>query len=493
MGGLRTAGLLVIAGVALAASSASGSGSGTAAGCAAPGTGVASTPAKGELYYTRFSGKPNLNRISFDYDGATLVLGRKEAIGSGVPAADGVIFAPDGDLLVGGGSAVYKVDPKTGRYVTRKMPATAHHLSPDLSDDRVWGAGIPGPLVEIPLDPFADGVRRNISGDDYGVSTVAFDGCRNAYYTSSGSTGHGSFGRIDLERFLTMRLREKVPSAHGMAFDPLTGDLMLFGDGRITQFDPRSQRFVSDLKVEGVTLDQGAADGQGHVFVADNGGNLVFVDYSRTHLIGDKRNVVIKQFLDSSLDDVAPLSGLGSAGPPDPIPGRAVNLDATAGEVGVRIPGTSRFVPLEQASQIPTGSEIDATKGRVRLTSAGPGGKPQSAEFYGGRFVVRQPAGRNRRTELTLTGPLRMCATCPVPGSPGKRGVRERHLWGDGKGVFWTNGIHASAAVRGTRWLTRDTAAGTLVRVQSGTVSVIDRKRKKRFLVKAHRSIFIRR
>jgi hypothetical protein len=53
-------------------------------------------------------------------------------------------------------------------------------------------------------------------------------------------------------------------------------------------------------------------DGQGHLFVANNDGNMLFIDYSSSGLVGDMSNVISKNFLAGSLDDLAPLVGIGS-------------------------------------------------------------------------------------------------------------------------------------------------------------------------------------
>ena len=481
--------LPAIAVLLAAATTASGSGTKAYAGCTTPGTGVASSSTKGELFYTRYGAPDNLKRLPFSYDGKNLFLAKPELIGKGVPRADGLLFVPDGDILVGGvADIVYKVDPKSGKYTSKKGGGTSpSHLALDPSGEQVYATGIPGPIGVFPLKPFGDGVRHDLSGDDRAVTGIAFDACKNAYYSNGGSGGRGYFGRLDLQNYTTKRLiKAVVPAAHGLAYDPLTGDIMLFGDSHVTQFDTRTQRFVSDLKIDGVTLDQGSADGQGHLFIADNGGNLIFIDYSKTRLVGDKRNVVVKQFLDSTLDDIAPLSGLGAGELPPPILSKAVNVEPK-GTVMLRLPGTNRFAPLERDTQVPTGSEIDATKGRVTLTSALPGGKTQSADFFEGRFVVTQPKAPGNYTELTLTGPLKPCARCRLPKGA-TAPPKERHLWGKGKGKFRTKGKHASATVRGTAWLTQDFADRTYVRVTQGTVDVFDKKKRKHIIVKAHHS-----
>jgi ferric-dicitrate binding protein FerR (iron transport regulator) len=51
---------------------------------------------------------------------------------------------------------------------------------------------------------------------------------------------------------------------------------------------------------------------------------------------------------------------------------------------------------------------------------------------------------------------------------------KKRRLWGDGSGRFRTKGSYSSATVRGTKWLTQDSCAGTLTRVRRGKVAVRD-------------------
>jgi len=65
-------------------------------------------------------------------------------------------------------------------------------------------------------------------------------------------------------------------------------------------------------------FDQAAEDGKGHLFVASNAGNLLFVDYDATGLIGAAGNFSASPFLAGSLDDIAPLSGVGSNPVPEP-------------------------------------------------------------------------------------------------------------------------------------------------------------------------------
>ena len=143
---------------------------------------------------------------------------------------------------------------------------------------------------------------------------------------------------------------------------------------------------------------------------------------------------------------------------------------------------------------IPLGSTVDATKGKVRLTSAsGPGGKVQAAVFYKGAFVITQTRGAKPVTQLALSGKL-SCGkrSGRKSASTSARKKRVRRLWGDGRGRFRTKGRHGAATVRGTKWLTEDRCGGTLVRVQRGVVAVRDFTKKKTVVVKKGKSYLAR-
>jgi hypothetical protein len=282
------------------------------AGCGGPGCG--GQISSGDLYFTIYSGRPNVEKVHFSYSNGTFSLDKPKAVAS-LNGVDGAVFAPDGDLLVGGqGDLVHKLNLSTGKSKDVMANASAYHLSMDPSGNKAWAAGIPGPLAEIPLNPFSDGIPHHLSGDDTAVTSIAFDGSGDAYYTSSGAGGHGSVGLIDLKSFTTTRKLEDLPAAHGMVFDRFTGDLLLFGSTHVAQVDPHSMKVVSDLEVKaGVTLDQGTVDGNGYVFVASNQGQIVFIDYSSSKKIGASSNKVAVKFVAPNLDDVAPLSGAGAA------------------------------------------------------------------------------------------------------------------------------------------------------------------------------------
>lgn len=185
-----------------------------------------------------------------------------------------------------------------------------------------------------------------------------------------------------------------------------------------------------------------------------------------------------------------------------PVAGRSVILEPVSGTIRIRRPGARGYEPLPaEGSSLPDGTEIDATKGRVRLTAeTSPGsGVTRTAIFWDGRFVVQQARIPGAFTEVRLTGRLACGANVPQASPPGDRAtVRAakktskkkkkkkkpkvgRRLWGDGKGDFRTRGSRATASVRGTRWLVEDRCDRTTrVRVFEGVVNVRDRIRSRR-------------
>lgn len=124
----------------------------------------------------------------------------------------------------------------------------------------------------------------------------------------------------------------------------------------------------------------------------------------------------------------------------------------------MRRPGAA-YEALAARRQVPIGSSVDATRGRVRLTAAVAGAATSSAEFSAGAFRVAQSA-LNPLTQVTLAG------------APSCRA--RRRLVGDGGPGFRTRGRRATATSRGARWLTEDSCAGTRVTVSRGAVTVRD-------------------
>jgi hypothetical protein len=179
-------------------------------------------------------------------------------------------------------------------------------------------------------------------------------------------------------------------------------------------------------------------------------------------------------------------------GVPLPKQGRSMVVAAERGTIRVRVPGSDRFVELDEAGRVPVGSLIDARHGRVRLATAVDGGV-QAGLFWGSRFKTGQRRHGNGMTTLSLRGgALCPSASLAVASRKSKR-KRRRGLWArDHGGLYRTRGNDSVATVRGTRWLTKDRCNGTLTRVKRGVVSVRDLRRHKSVVVKAGHSYFAR-
>jgi hypothetical protein len=201
----------------------------------------------------------------------------------------------------------------------------------------------------------------------------------------------------------------------------------------------------------------------------------------------------------------------------DPEPFREVNVEPIAGDVFVRLPGGAAlpsgrgarasqsgaptgFIPLREAAQIPMGSQLDTTRGRVLVESAASRtrGRTQRAQFYSGRFQLLQRRAARPITDIVLKGGT--FRGCPrAKGSDAdtsqrrrSRRSRVRRVWGDGRGRFRTRGRYSAATVRGTKWVVEDRCNGTLTQVarrpRSSRVVVRDFVRRRSVTVRAGRS-----
>jgi hypothetical protein len=201
----------------------------------------------------------------------------------------------------------------------------------------------------------------------------------------------------------------------------------------------------------------------------------------------------------------------GPAPPPaPPVPGKSAVVRVVSGTVLIKLPGKG-FVPLTAAANIPIGSQLDTTKGRVALTTAADTGgtKTQTADFYRGIFQVKQTVPKKKpskpaalTTDLVMKGQIARSQCAPLKGARAAADAAKKkkkgpkavlgQLWGNGKGKFRTNGKYSSATVRGTIWLVQDRCDGTLTKVTRGTVRVRDNRRKKTVTVKAGHSYLAR-
>jgi hypothetical protein len=191
-------------------------------------------------------------------------------------------------------------------------------------------------------------------------------------------------------------------------------------------------------------------------------------------------------------------------GIPAPVLGETVVVAPGKGTVLVRRPGARRFRKLGAAALLPSGTVVDARRGRIRLTTAlDEVGKFQTGRFWGSRFQIRQGHKAGGMTSLTLRGgdfgrcPARASTLAHASGvAPENTTTRRvvRSLWArDRGGRFRTYGNNSVATARGTAWVTRDRCDGTVTRVREGAVAIKDRRTGRTVIVRAGGSYLARR
>ena len=280
----------------------------------------------GNLFYTTFTGTNRVFEVGFNFNGVSFTLGPSKVL-TGIPplaGADGLEFAPDGNLLVGeqhnavaeittAGAFVKSVTPGSNAFSlalsSGKPNATLYTLcnggcgSHAIAAVTLSGGGLS-----------TNGVQFTVSGDDTDIRGIAFDPLNDTwYYGAAGDSALGDFGTITIDDTTHTAVTHKLlggQPAHFVWFDPFTGDIIMNGSNSIAQYSPTSNTIVSKLSAVG-PFDNATTDGHGHLFVASNS-QLLFVDYDATGLIGSAGNFKNEQFLAKSLDDIAPL------GPPIP-------------------------------------------------------------------------------------------------------------------------------------------------------------------------------
>jgi hypothetical protein len=190
---------------------------------------------------------------------------------------------------------------------------------------------------------------------------------------------------------------------------------------------------------------------------------------------------------------------------PAPALGKTVNVAPVSGTVLIKLPSHKGhnasaalskgvgFVPLTEARQIPVGSIIDASRGKVGLlTATATRNKTQTGDFTG-LFQLLQSRKQKGLTDLNImdTTNHRACVAA------GKAQAASTHkklsskvlglLTGTAKGKFVTHGQFSSATIRGTQFGVRNQCNGTLTRVERGLVTVdVFRTRKKITLRAGH-------
>ena len=422
----------------------------------------------------------NANRIEkFTSDGAFVLAFAPPRGPDGFNGPGSLALDPQGNLLV----------TNAGNYRINKFSPTGQVLT-------TYGRF--GVFVHNP-----DGVVADSAGNVYGVEP---NGARVLKFAPDG-TFVSSFSTV-------VPTHTTTSSPHGIAISP--GGVLYVTDStnaKVQEFTTAGQ-FLTEWGSAGTSPGQLsnpspiAIDSKGNVFVGDNLGiqeftaDGTFVSSTRTtgqpapndrfNALGLATGPGDQVFATDRLQSRVLRFSQAAAPPPPPggtvappVAGRAVNVSVVSGTVRIRLRGTSGFIDLSAARQIPTGSEVDTTTGRVRMTTAAPSGATRITDFYQGRFVVTQARAGTQLTTLKLSAPLTCARRSTIVGAGT---AKQRRLWGNGKGNFRTMGRFAAATVRGTVWLTTDTCTTTTIRVRQGRVAVRDAVRKRTVIVTAGKS-----
>jgi hypothetical protein len=303
-------------------------------GAVLPYGGAQATVFSGTAYYTDY-GNGTVHSVTYSYDNVAQAFGvGVPNLVSSLPGADGIIFAPNGNILVGGqGAAVYSVNPGNGSFTSASAGNQSYHLTLAPNGQSVYTSPFGGPLANIPLSNFGTAnapTITNITGGDSGLTQLAFANAKT-FYVNGQPNCCGNVGTIDLSTGVTTQLAAGVAAAHGIIFDPYSGLIDLFGGGNIATIDPLSNLVSASVHPAGAPgdFDQGAPDGLGHALIAGSGG-LTFIDYEGTSILTPNFVQFIGGF--GNIDDIAPLAGSGSQVNPTPLPGA---LPLFAGGLGV--------------------------------------------------------------------------------------------------------------------------------------------------------------
>jgi hypothetical protein len=219
----------------------------------------------------------------------------------------------------------------------------------------------------------------------------------------------------------------------------------------------------------------------------------------------------------TSYGPVEPFTTTANNPPPAPVLGQQVNVQLVSGHVWIKPPpGKSLgaagdraalskgqgFVPLTEVRQVPTGSEVDALHGSLKIVSnTGKVGKTQTATLAGGVFKVTQVRKgiTKGQTDFNLIESAFQGAptygTCKAnykkSGDATIASLSSKTLQllkVSGHGKFRTTGRFSSATVRGTIYTVADKCNGTLTHVIRDTVLVDDFARHKVILLHAGQS-----
>ena len=169
--------------------------------------------------------------------------------------------------------------------------------------------------------------------------------------------------------------------------------------------------------------------------------------------------------------------------PPPPVLGKTQDAAPVTGTVFIKSP-SGAFVLLTGAEQIPSGAEIDALHGSLKITTAtGKKGKTQQGVFGGAVFTLTQTRGGASKGLATLSlvegafsgaPSFALCKPHKALDATAASSKTLQLLHASAHGKFRTKGRYSAATVLGTKWTIADRCDGTLVHDITDSVAVTD-------------------
>ena len=290
----------------------------------------------GTLYYTTFGVSQGNTVFSLDYNYNGL---NSFSVSNNTPlaltnGADGIVIAPNGNLIVSGQSNNNLTELTTGGAIVNTVNpgGQSYHLalSSSAPNATLYNTGNGGCgsncISAVTLSGgglVSNGVAYNVVNPD-GFSTdvraLAFNPINHTWYYDTGADdGQGDFGTVTFSgTTATLKRLNFNLWAHGMVFDSFTGDMIVNSGNVVEQVDANGNVLSTYTGPGGDTeYDQPAIDGLGHLFVASNDGNMTFIDYAASGLIG--ANIYnTSVFVNAFLDDITPTVLTNTTDVPEP-------------------------------------------------------------------------------------------------------------------------------------------------------------------------------